>query len=296
MARPLRVHVPGALYHVMSRGNARQQIFVADEDYAHFLDRLSMTAARCAVRCHAYCLMWNHFHLVLEPDHIPLSRMMQQLNSIYSQWFNRRRERIGHVLQGRFKAFLIDREGYFPRVLRYIALNPVRAGLVEDACDWRWSSYRATAGLEAAPSFLTLDGVWKAFAGDGPAARRLYAAFVAADAPGRVDAPMAALACGSEGFLGRVDAAVAPHRHTRDLTYADRFACRPTLDRLFIDAVDPHTRDAAMRSAFEHHGYTLREIGAFIGRPPATVWRRMHRPPSERRRGVAKTRKSRSDP
>ena len=154
MARPLRVHIPGVLYHVMSRGNARQQIFLDADDYARFLTRLTVTSARFGVRCRAYCLMVTHFHLLLEPNLFPLSRMMQQLNSSYSQSFNRRHERVGHVLQGRFKSPMIDGDDYVRRVLRYIALNPVRAGLVAHPAEWPWSSYRATAGLETRPSFL----------------------------------------------------------------------------------------------------------------------------------------------
>jgi REP element-mobilizing transposase RayT len=179
MARPLRVHIPGVLYHVMSRGNARQQIFLDADDYARFLTRLTVTAARFGVRCRAYCLMVTHFHLLLEPNLFPLSRMMQQLNSSYSQSFNRRHERVGHVLQGRFKSPMIDGDDYLRRVLRYITLNPVRAGLVATPEDWPWSSYRATAGLESPPSFLTLDRVWRSFDHDPSLAQRRYAAFVA---------------------------------------------------------------------------------------------------------------------
>jgi putative transposase len=145
MARPLRVHVPGAMYHVMSRGNARQEIFLDDEDYERFFHRLAITSARFKVRCRACCLMPNHYHLVLEPATLPLSRMMQQLNSSYSQWFNRRHDRVGHVLQGRFRSLVLDDESYLRRVVRYIVLNPVRARLVEDPSQWRWSSYNAHA-------------------------------------------------------------------------------------------------------------------------------------------------------
>src|SRR5258706_5066069 len=161
MARPLRVHIPGALYHVMSRGNARQEIFVDPDDYQYFLDRLTVVTARVRVRCRAYCLMPNHFHLLLEPGELPLSKMMQQLNSSYTQWFNRRHDRVGHVLQGRPKELLIDRDDYFRRVLRYIVLNPIRASLVEHPAEWPWSSFRATAGLEKPAAFLALDEVWR---------------------------------------------------------------------------------------------------------------------------------------
>jgi putative transposase len=278
MARPLRVHIPGVLYHVMSRGNARQKIFLDADDYVRFLARLTVTAARFDVRCRAYCLMVTHFHLLLEPNRFPLSRMMQQLNSSYSQWFNRRHDRIGHVLQGRFKSPMIDGADYFRRVLRYIALNPVRAGLVGQPADWPWSSYRATAGLETPPSCLGLDRVWRSFDADMPTARRRYAAFVAGGPPARAaDRLPATLAEGPEPFLSRLGAILEQHRDEVDVTHAERFACRPSLDRLFESADDADALDHSMRDAFQRYGYTLREIGDFVGRPANTVARRIRR-------------------
>jgi REP-associated tyrosine transposase len=277
MARPLRVHLPGALYHVMSRGNARQDIFLDDDDRARFLDRLAVTCARFCIRCHAYCLMRNHYHLVLEPSALPLSRMMQQLNSSYSQWFNRRHSRVGHVLQGRYKGLVLDDESYLRRVVRYIALNPVRGALVETPGQWRWSSYRATAGLEAPPAFLSLDRVWHSFDIDGISPQQRFADFVTA-APCRQGPPQtASMVYGSEAFTERIDVVMAPQRGTRDLLYAERFACRPTLDRLFADAGDAAALDRAMHGAFARHAYTLSEIGQFVGRPAPTVWRRIQR-------------------
>ena len=132
MARPLRIHIPHAFYHVMSRGNAKQTIFVGQADYEQFLELLEATSSRFDVRCRAYCLMPNHFHLLLQPRDTPVSCMMQQLNSAYSQSFNRRHDRVGHVLQGRFKSPLVDRDEYLLEVLRYIMLNPVEADLVDD--------------------------------------------------------------------------------------------------------------------------------------------------------------------
>jgi putative transposase len=277
MARPLRIHIPGALYHVMSRGNARQEIFLDADDYAYFLERLSATSARFDVMCRAYCLMPNHFHLLVEPDRFPLSRMMHQLNSTYSQRFNLRHERVGHVLQGRFKALLIDVEDYFRRVLRYIALNPVRAELVVHPKDWAWSSYRATAGIDAPPTFLALGRVWGAFSADSVSACERYEAFVTASPPEPQDRPAGPLVCGSDAFLARVEPALEPHRHERDVVYGERFACRPSLAHLFTNSGDRDALDVAMWAAFERHGYTLREVGEFLGRPPATVWRRVRR-------------------
>ncbi len=281
MARPLRLHFPGALYHVISRGNAKQSIFDGAEDYERFLYLLSAAAARSFVLCRAYCLMQNHFHLLLEPSERPLSRMMQQLNSAYCQWFNRRHDHVGHVLQGRFKALLVDRDEYFLEVLRYIVLNPVRAGLVSDPAEWRWSSYRATAGHTAAPAFLALHDVWRAFGSDVGKARHRFVDFVGA---GCQAVPRGPVVFGSTAFTARVGVALEPHREARDISRAERFAVRPSLDQLFARSRDGGSRDAAMREAFRRHGYTLREIGARVGRHPSSVSKGIRR--AEQREGL----------
>jgi putative transposase len=275
MARPLRLHIPGALYHVMSRGNAKQPIFLGERDYERFLELLSAASLRFGVLCRAYCLMQNHFHLLLEPRERPLSGMMQQLNSAYSQWFNRRHERVGHVLQGRFKALLVDRDEYFLQVLKYVVLNPVEAGLVSGPAEWRWSSYCATAGLGIAPAFLALDDVWKAFDADPDRARGLFAAFV--DAGRNATAPPGPVVFGSAALTAQVGDALEPYREICEISRAERFAVRPSLDTLLAEACDGSARNALIRKAFRLYGYTLREIGVFIGRHPSTVSRRIGR-------------------
>jgi len=160
--------------------------------------------------------MLNHFHLLLQAGELPLGRMMQQLNSSYSQRFNRRRQRVGHVLQGRFKAPLIDGDDYVRRALRYVALNSVRAGLVAHPADWPWSSYRATAGLETPPPFLALDRVWAAFDPDPSIAQAVFATFVAAGSS-MADRPADPIACGSTTFRARVSAALERHRGAKEL-------------------------------------------------------------------------------
>ena len=272
MARPLRLHIPGALYHVMSRGNDRQPIFLDTVDYQHFLDLLSVAADRFSVRCYAYCLIVNHFHLLLEIGDYPLSRMMQQLNSTYCQWFNRRHHRVGHLLQGRFKALLVDRSFYFLQVLRYVVLNPVEAGLVDHPAEWPWSSYRATTGSIGAPSCLAMDAVWKAFDGDAGVAQRQFADFVGAGPP--PEAPSAPVVVGSAAFTAQVGAALEPFRNVREISKAERLATRLALSELFAGR-DRQPQNVLMREAFRRYGYTLRQIGDFVGCHPSTVWRRM---------------------
>ena len=155
MARPLRVEFAGALYHVTSRGNEKRPIFKNDGDRLKFLELLGEAVSRFGWTLTAWVLMTNHFHLVVQTNEPNLSRGMHWLNGTYAAWFNRRHGRWGHLFGGRFKAFLVEEETYFKEVLRYVVLNPVRAGLVAHPANYRWSSYRATAGLSPAPEWLS---------------------------------------------------------------------------------------------------------------------------------------------
>lgn len=179
MARPLRIECPGALYHVTARGNARQDIFLDDEDRQQLLGVLTRVVSRFHLLLHAYCLMDNHFHLLVETPEANLSKTMRQLNGVYTQAFNRRHKRVGHVLQGRFKAIVVDRESYFLELCRYVVLNPVRTKQTRKADTYPWSSYRATAGLASVPTFLTIDWLLAQFSLQRAAAQRKYQAFVA---------------------------------------------------------------------------------------------------------------------
>jgi REP element-mobilizing transposase RayT len=145
---------PGALYHVMPRGNARALIFLDERDYERFIEILAASLRRFGVFCYAFCLMPNHYHLVLVTPAANLSAAIKHLNGVYSQWWNHRHQRCGHVFQGRFKAQIVQRERYLLAVCRYVVRNPVRAGLVSHPREWRWSRYRASAHIESAPGFL----------------------------------------------------------------------------------------------------------------------------------------------
>ena len=140
MSRPLRLEFAQALYHVTSRGDRREPIYVDDLDRTEWLEVLSQVCARFNWRCHAWCLMGNHFHVLIETPEPNLSAGMRQLNGVYTQRFNHRHGKVGHVFQGRFKAILVERESYLLEVSRYVVLNPVRAGIVRDVADWPWSS------------------------------------------------------------------------------------------------------------------------------------------------------------
>ncbi|HXH39788.1 MAG TPA: transposase, partial [Thermoanaerobaculia bacterium] len=170
----------GALYHLTSRGNERRPNFRSDRDRKAFLGFLGQAVRRFGWSLTAWVLMTNHYHLVVQTPEPNLSRGVHWLNSAYAGWFNRVHKRCGHLFQGRFKAFLIDKEAYFADVLRYVVLNPVRAKMVERPEDYRWSSYRATAGLESSPEWLDLAAVLPLFGGEQEPAQAAYREFVLA--------------------------------------------------------------------------------------------------------------------
>jgi REP element-mobilizing transposase RayT len=146
MARPLRIEYPGAVYHITSRGNERKEIFKSEGDRADFLNVLHSVNKRYNWLCHAYCLMDNHYHILIETPDGNLSRGMRQLNGVYTQIFNKQHGRVGHLFQGRYKAILVEKESHLLEVCRYVVLNPVRARIVESPDQWKWSSYMGTAG------------------------------------------------------------------------------------------------------------------------------------------------------
>jgi len=178
MARPLRIEFPGALYHVTSRGDRQELIFEDDEDRTGFLAILAAVISRFRWRCHAYCLMGNHYHLMIETPDGNLTKGMRQLNGVFTQWSNRRHKRSGHLFQGRYKAILVDRDSYFVELARYVVLNPVRAMVVKHPQQWPWSSYRAMTGAVVAPRWLTPGDLLAEFGKRRGEARKKYQEFI----------------------------------------------------------------------------------------------------------------------
>ncbi len=165
MARPLRVHYEGAVYHVTSRGNERKNIVRSDKDRELFLQVLAQMLEDHHVVCHAWVLMDNHYHLLLETPEANLSKAIRHFNGVYTQKFNRRNSRVGHLFQGRYKALLVEKGTHLLELCRYVVLNPVRARMVKHPRKWKWSSYRSTAGIEKAELWLevnwTFGPIWK---------------------------------------------------------------------------------------------------------------------------------------
>ena len=178
MARPLRIQYPFAVYHITGRGNEKKAIFRNDSDRALFLNILAQAVKRYHWLCHAYCLMDNHYHLLIETPDGNLSRGMRQLNGVYTQAFNRLHKRAGHLFQGRYKAILIQKDSHLLEVIRYVVVNPVRAGLCTNPQHYPWSSYTATAGITGKHACLSTEWILGQFHKNKGQAERRYRAFV----------------------------------------------------------------------------------------------------------------------
>lgn len=154
MSRPLRIEYPGACYHIINRGLERRRIFKSSKDYQYFLFLLYQMYLKYNLAVHSYCLMPNHYHLFVETPNGQLAQIMRQIDGIYTQVFNKRHNRIGPLMQGRYKSVLVDRENYSLELSRYIHLNPVRAKITDKPEKYQWSSYPAFVNEEEAPGFL----------------------------------------------------------------------------------------------------------------------------------------------
>ena len=177
MARKLRIHFPDAVYHVILRGNAGEPIFFDDRDRYRLYLILQYAVETFHCRIHAFCLMRNHLHLVVQVDTVPLSRIMQNVSLRYTKWINFAQSRTGHLFQGRYKALLIDADAYLLELVRYVHLNPVRVGAVASAEEYPWSSHRGYLGTELIP-WLTTHVVLSVLSPSVEHARKAYSSFV----------------------------------------------------------------------------------------------------------------------
>jgi REP element-mobilizing transposase RayT len=265
MARPLRLDVPGALHHVTSRGNERRDIFRCNRDREAFLQLLAEAVKRFGWRVTAWVLMTNHYHLVIQTPEANLSRGMQWLNGTYADWFNRRHNRSGHLFQGRFKSFIVETETYFAEVLRYVVLNPVRAKTVARPEAYRWSSYRATAGLETAPAWLDLAAVYGQFDPDPTVAQAMYAEHVLArmDSSERLwDQAINGIYLGGEEWAKTMRTIVESRPRSTDHPLEQRAVGRPTVQKVIAAVAEAGAQ--AKEIVRSRRGGPLRRLAAWL--------------------------------
>lgn len=277
MSRPLRLSFPGAIYHVTSRGNACAPIYLDDDDKQGFLDLLANCIEKFNWICHAYCLMDNHYHLLIETPDANLQVGMRQLNGVYTQQFNRRHTRVGHVFQGRYKAILVDKDSYLLELCRYIVLNPVRAHMAKLPELYHWSSYAQTASARRKTSFVNTDWLLSQFSSKKSTARKRYQQFVLRGIG--QDSPWSELKgqvlLGSEEFVATLRPYIKDAEKFNEIPRAQRLLNRPTLQTLFAieKEMSKTKRDEQIQLANLEYGYSMAEIGRHLNLHYSTVSR-----------------------
>lgn len=279
MARPLRIEFPGALYHVTARGNRQAAIYHDDRDCETFLSILAEVIEHDNWLCYAYCLMPNHYHLVIETPDGNLAKGMRQLNGVYTQSSNRRHGQVGHLFQGRYKAILVDQDAYLLEVCRYVVLNPVRAGMVKTPEEWPWSSYNATSGQVKPPVWLATDALLSVFAKTRPAAQRRYAQFVQ-EGIGQTSIWQhlnRQIYLGNDGFVQRMQAHLPDDPD--DVNISRLQQRRPPARSLLEIERAANSRNDAIIAAYATGAYSYQDLARHFGLHFTTVGRivRMHR-------------------
>jgi REP element-mobilizing transposase RayT len=290
MARALRIQFPGAVYHVTSRGDRREPIFVDDCDRQRFLEVLAQAMARFDALVTAYCLMGNHYHLVLHTRRANLSRVMRHINAVYSQAFNRRHDVVGHLFQGRFKAILVDRDAYLLELCRYVELNPVRARMVAAAACWKWSSYGAHVGAEISPDWLDTDAVHGVLLGHACKATRIVEMrsggthhWLPPRDSNLWDALRRQIYLGDDAFIEKMQGQAEPRRLTDKEIFLTHRSNPQTLAHWLATS---ETREEALHLAHTESGISMSALAGELNLSVSRVSRLIARAAARKRRPV----------
>jgi len=272
MSRPLRLELAGGLYHITSRGDHRDDIYIDDADRNKWLDTLGQVCQRYNWQCHAYCLMTNHYHIVVETVEGNLSQGMRQLNGVYSQYFNHTHHRVGHVFQGRYKGALVDKDSYLLELTRYVVLNPVRAHMVRKEIDWPWSSYRSMIGELHSPEWLETDWLLSQFSDQKKRAIVKYKEFVRAGVgqPGIWDDLTQQIYLGDEHFLKEMQKVMDGQADLSEIPRAQRRSPAESL-RYYEETYQDRKR--GMVEAYRSGDYTMKQIAEYFNVHYSTVSR-----------------------
>ena len=276
MARPLRIQYPGAFYHITSRGNEQDEIFKNDRDREKFLSYLDSATDRYGAVIHVYCLMKNHYHLLLETPRGNLSEIMRHINGAYTTYFNFKRDRAGHLLQGRYKAILIEADEYSEQLSRYIHLNPVRVKAVIKPQDYPWSSYPNYIGEKKAPEWLKMDFILGYFGKKVSLAQKNYRVFVEGMIGEKEKSPLKEVAFST--FLGSMEFVKAVSKKHLKKKKADREvpALRKITNQIAITEIEKAaakifvkeekiSKKASLYLSHRYSGRKLKEIGKYFG-------------------------------
>src|SRR3989338_712132 len=274
MARPLRIEYPGAFYHITSRGNERKNIFKNEYDFKKFLEYLEAANKRYRAVIHIYCLMSNHYHLLIETPLGNLSQIMRHINGSYTTYFNTKRQRAGHLFQGRYKAILVEADEYAGELSRYIHLNPVRAGIVNNPEEYRCSSYQNYTGKKA-DKWLTTDFILGYFGGKGSTAFKKYGNFVKSLINREYDSPLkdtvSSTILGGADFIKEIkDKYLSGKEADRDipaLRELKKVLIEDIMKEVEATFKGKHSfsKKAALYLCHRYSGRTLKEIGGYFG-------------------------------
>lgn len=277
MARPLRIEYPGAFYHVTSRGNERGTVFQSNRDREKYLSYVESAHERYGAVVHTYCLMGNHYHLLLETPRGNLSKILQYINGAYTTYFNIKRNRSGHLFQGRFKGILVDKDEYCKELSRYIHLNPVRAGMVKVALEYPWSSYRYFAGRGKKPKWLKTELVLEDFGGEGGRGYRRYREYVEKGVGKEIEDPLkkviASTFLGGKEFIESIKLKYLEEKKIdrRDLPALKKILRGPSLEAIekavikIVGRGYPLFKKICIYLSYQRSGMNLREIGEYFG-------------------------------
>ena len=275
MARPLRIEYAGALYHVTSRGNRREDIFVDDADRLIWLDVFEQVCSRFNWRCHAWCLMDNHYHIVIETIEATLSQGMRQLNGVYTQKSNQTHNRVGHVFQGRYKAILVQKDSHLLELARYVVLNPIRARMVKEIDDWAWSSYPAMIGKGVPHQWLETDWLLNHFGESYQTAREQYINFVreGIGLPPIWQALKHQVYLGDDDFMEKIQIKIARDIKNDILKEVPRMQRRTVAKSLGWYEKHSSDRNQGIVKSYLTGSYTMKEIADWFGVHYSTVSR-----------------------
>ena len=276
MARPLRIIFPGAFYHITARGNERKAVFKSKRDREKFLEYLETGSERYNAVIHAFCMMDNHYHLLLETPSGNLSQIMRHINGAYTTYFNVKRARSGHLFQGRYKAILVERDEYAKELSRYIHLNPVRAKLVEAPGDYVWSSYNFYIGKKKSPEWLRREFILGYFGNKASASQKEYRKFVQSLVGQEYDSPLknvvGSVLLGSQDFINFIKQEfISSLGPDKDLPALRQLVPRVSMEVVFaeVDSVfvqDPaFSRNLKIYLCHRYTGEKLKSIGNHFG-------------------------------
>ena len=271
MARPLRLELSGGVYHVTSRGDGREDIYLSDADRQAWLDVFAAVCERFNWVCHAWCQMTNHYHILVETPEANLAQGMRQLNGVYTQRFNRAHARVGHVFQGRYKAILVERDSYLLELARYVVLNPLRAKMVRRLESWPWSSYLATCGQAASPPWLQTDWILGQFGQRRSSAMAKYVTFVheGARLPSVWTQLQGQIYLGSDAFVKKMQSLIENQSPLDEIPRAQRRALTQPLSHF----KERYPRDEAMARAYLSGQHSMLSIAQHFGVHYSTVSR-----------------------